>query len=1153
MASVLEDNSRLGAEALEAAVRAAEASALLVPPWLLQKIAAYDRGPGVNVFALPRAQAYLIGRARLLEIAHREELPLDVPPPGETLLLLAKPEADQLASTSAPDMLSRFWRLMFNARVKSAVAASIFSAADPRAAVQERIERLGRAAFNEARYVLHRERYLSAGADDAEAYAEFAALYLEFTSFSPAARAYFFPAMEDSAAVLDALSADVNWQAILKSTRPAGATDAEGALAAETNGPISASGRGKRRIGRDADHRDKLLKKAQAADARGNDVRAAIFRMRVYRAAGQPGPGRDSATLIYTDALKDLDQLTARLKAALQLDDSLARQWRARLVALLENAAGGWWNAEGRLLYDLQKVCVYHEREIYSVSIVDYLVDLGRRPLRRPQPAQRMVLTIKALRTALRRTARVRLAPNGRVDLQRLLRTAIHDAESRLREFLRPPVTLALDAGGLQPAGAIETVARAKLTEELLDEIVQNGYLTFPGVRDTVSRNQMKLNDLARPADFARGDQLLRIDRKLEDNLDYVYHRGEVYLRGFHRLSSIFFATRLGRILTKFIILPAGGAFLTLEALDHSVGLLIHKIAGHQASLEPGTEQKYPPIFFQMWLLITLSVFLFGVINIPPFRSAVAAGFRHLFRTLRMIVIDFPRWLANLPAVQAIFRSQFARLFGRYIIKPLVVAGIAYVLVPKAASTNAHRITLAGVFIIVNLLLNSRAGRAIEQAVLHTLRTTFARFTWEILVTILRGIMQIFQSLLEAIDRVLYAVDELLRFRAGQKKSTVVVKAILGVFWFFIAYFTRFVINLLVEPQINPIKHFPVVTVSHKMILPTTPYIAHALMQVKFAGVGIEASRAWATAGLITLCTPGIFGFLAWEFRENWKLYKANRSKNLKPILIGSHGETLATFLRPGFHSGTIPKIFHRLRKAQIRASAPLSSDNKNLQAAHHVEEALAAFFNREFLALLNSHPLFQETPVVLGEIHLAATQIHVELRLANHDGDPLLLSFEQRVGWIIAGVDQRGWSAHLAEAPARQFAGALLGLYKLSGIDIVREQVRSLFGNYDVRFDFRRNDLIVWPLADFSVEAAYDLSAEGPITPRFTTAPQDVRLPALNSRQILFCHSPVERQQWIRLWEAQAAPAPLSSTNVLPMTGGLDFNQPIAVETTHI
>ena len=456
-------------------------------------------------------------------------------------------------------------------------------------------------------------------------------------------------------------------------------------------------------------------------------------------------------------------------------------------------------------------------------------------------------------------------------------------------------------------------------------------------------------------------------------------------------------------------------------------------------------------------------------------------------------------------------------------------------------------ITLGCVFIVVNLLLNSRAGRAIEQAVLHSLRTTFARFTWDILVALIRGIVQIFQSLLEAIDRLLYAVDELLRFRAGQKKSTVAVKAVVGIFWFFIAYCTRFIINLLVEPQINPIKHFPVVTVSHKMILPTTPYIANLLEHVKIAGVGMERWRALSIAGLITLCTPGIFGFLAWEFRENWKLYKANRSKNLKPILIGSHGETLATFLRPGFHSGTIPKIFHKLRKAQLRSPAPLAADNKHLQAAHHVKESLEAFFNREFIALVNRHPLFQESPIALGSIHLTVTQIHVELRLADRDAEPLILSFEHRAGWIIAGVDQRGWTNDLAEDPARQFAGALGGLFKLSGIDIVREQVRSLFPNHEIRFDFRGNDLIVWPGRDFAVEAIYDLSTPGPIAPRFTTIPKEIRLPTINLNQFLFRYTSIERNQWIRLWEAPASQTPPSIMQVLSVSDETQgFTQPV-------
>src|SRR5207249_3335162 len=131
---------------------------LLVPPWLLQKFVAYDRGPTVNVFALPRAQAYLIGRDRLLEIAQREELPLEKQPPPQTqtLLLVARPEVDLLTSTPAHQMLSRYWRVLFHARVKAAVLAALETSGDARAAVQERIESLGRPAFNEARFVLQR-------------------------------------------------------------------------------------------------------------------------------------------------------------------------------------------------------------------------------------------------------------------------------------------------------------------------------------------------------------------------------------------------------------------------------------------------------------------------------------------------------------------------------------------------------------------------------------------------------------------------------------------------------------------------------------------------------------------------------------------------------------------------------------------------------------------------------------------------------------------------------------------------------------------------------------------------------------------------------------------------------------------------------------
>ncbi len=78
--------------------------------------------------------------------------------------------------------------------------------------------------------------------------------------------------------------------------------------------------------------------------------------------------------------------------------------------------------------------------------------------------------------------------------------------------------------------------------------------------------------------------------------------------------------------------------------------------------------------------------------------------------------------------------------------------------------------------------------------------------------------MEVFARVMEAVERVLYTVDEWLRFRGGQGTSSLAAKAVLGMAWFLVAYVVRFFITLLVEPQINPIKHFPVVTVSAKIL-----------------------------------------------------------------------------------------------------------------------------------------------------------------------------------------------------------------------------------------------------------------------------------------------------------------------------------------------
>ena len=70
------------------------------------------------------------------------------------------------------------------------------------------------------------------------------------------------------------------------------------------------------------------------------------------------------------------------------------------------------------------------------------------------------------------------------------------------------------------------------------------------------------------------------------------------------------------------------------------------------------------------------------------------------------------------------------------------------------------------------------------------------------------------------IERLMYAVDEWLRFKSGQGRAMMVLKGALGMVWFFVAYAIRFCVNLLIEPQLNPVKHVPWVTVSHKIMAP---------------------------------------------------------------------------------------------------------------------------------------------------------------------------------------------------------------------------------------------------------------------------------------------------------------------------------------------
>jgi hypothetical protein len=1011
---------------LEGALTWAEPAALLVPPRILRRVIKKDRGLGGPGLQVPHRKGYVIGRDALLRIAGLDDL--CVAPGRElpaTLLLFPRPDARRLERLPREEALLKYWRLLFHARVHLAVGRRRADGKLTVAAVRERIARLGAAEFTEIRAVLRQERFLLPPAGPAEVYEEFAALYLELRYFARDQLPVWFPDITDFARVDALLAEDVHGDEIFAATRLAGAPEPAVAEAPEeeeqTEAPPPDEVEPALVEAPVEEPTSRLEARADRAAARGNRVRAAILRQKAAHATTpEQRPARLAA------ARNELEPLLQRLRAALQLPEEEMALWREGLRALLAPAAAGLWPVERRFLYDLQKVCVDYERDIYAVDLVEWAVTLGRRPIKRPLPNQPLVLTVKHLRRALHRLTAVRIAEPLRRSLVRLLLAAVHRSEQQLRERFHPLIHQALDGVGLIPENYAERVSRDKLIEELLDRVVERRFLSMGDLRDAVARNQLKLPDLAGPREFLLGDRLIRANRRFARELDGVYRRGEIYLRWLQRLSSAAFGTRVGRFLTLFLVLPFGGAYFTLEAVHHLIEL-VHK-------------SDHGPHLVNRYSVLGLGLFLLALIHVGRFRRGVARWLARAWHGLRVVGYELPAGLLRLPAVRRFLQSRPYQVLYQFVLMPLVWGGpVALACRALGLGTEVSLIAGAAVFLVAALLYNSRLGLYVEEVMTDSAVRTWQLVSRDLLPGLFRMVLFVFKRLLEDVERLLYAVDELLRFRTGDSRWSLVWKAALGLVWFVVTYLVRFFINLFVEPTFNPIKHFPVVTVTAKLIVPVIKPLTLLIMVplVQLLGKAV----ALGVAGVVIFFLPGLAGFLVWELKENWRLYRSNRPGPLQPEVIGHHGETVLRFMKPGFHSGTLPKLFAKLRRKRGTAA------HRQYEARYHVREALRHFVERDLLGVLADSLRWGGTDLEAGEVCLGTNRIRFELRCPALPGASVCIDFEEHAGVVVAGLTlppggvAASWLGALSPAQAGTLHDALAGFYKLAGVGVVREQ----------------------------------------------------------------------------------------------------------------
>ncbi len=1002
-------------------------TAVVVPPRILRRVIRTDRRLKFFGGGAPRQTSYAISGETLGAIVNGEELGRQPAQPWpERVVLIACPEPDELARADPGALLTTAWRRLFRARIQAEIRKALDRGTLDASGLDARIGAIGRTEFEEARAVLVQDGRLAPECGDSAVFEAFAAAFLDLSRFAPGLLAYTFPALEDQATIEALLAADVDATALLAGSRPAGAPDpaeaADEPVELPDHDPIA--DRPRQSVvdawGEGSGRGQGLAAKAKAASTRGNSVRAALLW------AGSAA--RSNSEIGRAAARSELKHLADRLTRALFVRKGESETWADALAPLLRSAPGGFWSPEARMLYDLQKVCIDHEREVFRLDAIGWVLSLGRQPLKRPLPHLRLVAISNHLRSAAKRLPAVKLTREERGRLEGLFRSALHRVEHDLREQFRPTIESTLAETWVPPRDLPERVARGKLVEELLDRIVGRGFSSLGDLRDAASKGDLKLPDLASPSEFLRGDRLLKTDHALADRLDGVHRRGEIYLRWLQRLSSLAFGTAWGRTLTRFVVLPFGGAFVVLKGLqeiDELVVVSLTELMTHRPAIHHE--------FVNEWSILLLGSVALAAINFARFRSRLVGAIRSFGRALRAVFLDLPTWLLNNPVLLRVLGSEVVAAVWTIALKPLTVAGPVWLIAWLAGAGPIFALSLAlAVFALACLAFNTRAGRALEEVVAEKVVRALRVIGSEVVPGLFRIVMSEFQRILEWVEKVIYAVDEWLRFRKGQSTAVLAFKAMLGLAWGVVAYLVRIYVNLLIEPQINPIKHFPVVTVSHKVILPMSIRITRVFAAALTPFLGRDL--AIFVAGANVLLLPGVFGFLVWELKSNWRLYEANRPEALGPVVVGEHGETISGLLRPGFHSGTLPKLFGRLRRARRvgRDGAAL----KRREGLHHVEESLRRFVDRDLAALLAETRTLGRLEIRTGSIHLATNRIRIELVASGFEGTAFWFDLEERGRLLHAGISRPGWLASLDVDGRSVLGDALAGFFKRSGVD---------------------------------------------------------------------------------------------------------------------
>ncbi|MFO0802925.1 MAG: hypothetical protein U0791_07355 [Gemmataceae bacterium] len=1057
----------------ESVLRAVEPAVRLVPERHLRKLLHYLRDHGRIIPRNPR---------RPLWVSREDLAAADVTPrtiytgTEDPLLLVTTPDDRSIERMPEREQLREYWQLLFEA----AVIAKLEKLHEK--SCESRLASLGPAAVREVRFVLEAEHFADPDADDVSVYRMFAASYLVLNAFAPHLLTDFFPSLPPREKLLPQIGQDVDWAELLARTRPVGAAEAvepaRSHAAKEVAATVESAGR------------ESLLAQARDAEGTGNFVRAAILQQKAGAVAGsldalvQGLAGvlqwnaatcevwRHALAVLIAPAasgdwpraarcLYELQKIPADLKNdvfAVDLVEPIRTLGKRPVKRPLPHAR------DVMLLLKLRAARTHLHKSGLDPHVQHELDDLFAVEMHRLEAA---------IRTKLAPIIAAAITESGLVPANRVETVARDKIVAELLDRV-------CERGQLRFGNLRDAVARNQLKMPDLrgpGEFVGGDPLLRADTRlaydldGIYRRGEFYLRSLQRGSSLFFGTRsgrwlflyliapFLAAFLTLTFAIELKHIGAKIY--GF---ASQTLAPRKPPTASQLAAITGESVFYTWDEGDNLVWFLPNEYEwddhGNLVWIDHELEYEWDDdgniVFFDLKAFADVAketftatkpveahesplppwepVFVFGVFlllmfHAPPFRRAFLSVARGLLLALWSVVWDMPKRILQSRIVVAVRYSPPARFFVRYLFAPLIVAVIVVLFLAFLGASSNRLLRWGGLVLgAAFVALNTPWGWSVQERIAESVSDGWRVLRVNLIPGIVAAVLEWFRRLANWVERRLYAVDEWLRFRGGDSGGSLAAKAILGLFWFPFAYLARFSFYLLMEPQVNPVKHFPVVTVSHKVLLPLTPSLADAL------------NVATGTAFWLLACVPGIFGFIAWELLSNWKLYAANRADTLKPATIGSHGETMRGLLRPGFHSGTVPKIFRKLRRADIRHDRHAASHLHH--EVHHVEEGVSRFVERELIALLEQFPEWGGCEVRLGRVSFGCQRTVIELECG--DGDPLRIAFENRAGRIAATVESAGWTGRLDETRRDAMSAALGGLFDMAAAETADDLDRS-------------------------------------------------------------------------------------------------------------